>query len=398
MSYPDIKYFLTSCRLQSYAPKFMEMGFDDVEFIVQEVFSSPQQMDNLVKQTNLKPGHLMKLHAAVEKLKGSQLRVRIRPYADLVPRSPALPAAYGISSPFPSPIASAVSSPRANPMASPRSNPVVSPITSPIANAFISPIALNRIASPLVLNPPSKPSFLSPRPLNKFAHTNSESQLEGQMEILERSLNRLLDMGDVESNASPELSSISPSPSSDSPLSSGSSSPTGSTFAHSTSSRLSGLPETFEIVKNKSSKKTQKKKVAKANLGYCPDGLFCAERFTCKLLHDKDELDFFRNPVAKTKACTRNLGGVCDKHPDACSYAHSSKDARCIRCRQRGHFVGQCLQTKTRPCRRKNGGVCDRDPLVCGFAHSKKDARCFSCKERGHFYDQCPQQVTTTSA
>jgi len=392
---------LGSCRLQSYAPQFVELGFDDVEFIVQEVFTSPQQIDNLVKQTNMKPGHLMKLHAAVQKFKGNQLRTR-----DLVPHSPAIPAAYGVSSPFPSPIASPVSSPRSGLMASPRANPIIrpihnSPIGSPIASPFLGP----RIASPLILNPginppplhtakPSRP-FLNQ---NKFAHTNSESQLEGQMEDLERSLNRLLDMGDMESSPPTELSAISPVPSSVS-LSSGSSSPTGSTFTAQSSPQLScaNLPENFETVKNKSSKR-QKKKAARANLGYCPDGLFCSERLNCKLLHEKDELEFFQNPVSKTKACTRNLGGVCDKHPDACSYAHSSKDARCIRCRQRGHFVGQCLQTKTRPCRRKNGGVCDRDPLVCGFAHSKKDARCFSCKERGHFYDQCLQKVSTTSS
>lgn len=40
---------------------------------------------------------------------------------------------------------------------------------------------------------------------------------------------------------------------------------------------------------------------------------------------------YFRSPLAKTKACTRNMGGVCDKHPDQCSYAHSRKDARCDR-------------------------------------------------------------------
>jgi len=383
------------------------MGFDDVEFIVQEVFSSTQQIDNLVKQTNIKPGHLMKLHAAVEKLKGHSRVPRIRPYNADLPRSPALPA-YGVSSPFPGPIASPLSSPRSRPVASSRANPIISPIHSgPIGNPLGSPfISLNRIASPLVLNPPplhtTKPSPPSPLPLKSFAHTPSESQLEGQMEDLERSLNRLLDIGDIESG-SPELSSasISPFQLSESPLSSGSSSPTESTFATQslTSLQLScaNLPENFETVKSKAAKK-QKKKAAKANLGYCPDGLFCSERLNCKLLHNKDELEFFQNPVAKTKACTRNLGGVCDKHPDACSYAHSSKDARCIRCRQRGHFVGQCLQTKTRPCRRKNGGVCDRDPLVCGFAHSKKDARCFSCKERGHFYDQCPQKATTASA
>jgi len=140
---------------------------------------------------------------------------------------------------------------------------------------------------------------------------------------------------------------------------------------HSQPSSPTKIPETFEVVKTKTSKKL-KKKAAKANLGFCPDGLFCTERLNCKLLHEKDDLLFFRNPVSKTKACTRNLGGVCDKHPDNCGYAHSSKDAQCLRCRQRGHFVGQCQQTKTRPCRRKNGGVCDRDPLMCGFAHSKK--------------------------
>jgi len=143
----------------------------------------------------------------------------------------------------------------------------------------------------------------------------------------------------------------------------------------------------FEAVKIKGARRQKK------DAQMCPEGFFCTERESCKLNHSKDENLFFKNPLAKTKACTRNLGGVCDKHPDSCNYAHSSKDARCLRCRQRGHFVGNCVQTKTRPCRRKNGGVCDRDPLMCPFAHSKKDARCLHCKERGHFIDQCPQKI-----
>jgi len=277
MNYPDIKSFLGSCRLQYYAPKFVEMGFDDVEFIVQEVFSSTQQIDNLVKQTNIKPGHLMKLHAAVEKLKGHSRVPRIRPYNADLPRSPALPA-YGVSSPFPGPIASPLSSPRSRPVASSRANPIISPIHSgPIGNPLGSPfISLNRIASPLVLNPPplhtTKPSPPSPLPLKSFAHTPSESQLEGQMEDLERSLNRLLDIGDIESG-SPELSSasISPFQLSESPLSSGSSSPTESTFATQslTSLQLScaNLPENFETVKKVKQLKNKRKKQQKRTLG-----------------------------------------------------------------------------------------------------------------------------------
>ena len=38
---------------------------------------------------------------------------------------------------------------------------------------------------------------------------------------------------------------------------------------------------------------------------------------------------------------------------------------RILRCRQRGHFVGDCGQAKSKPCKRLKGGICQRYALSC---------------------------------
>jgi len=411
MSYPDIKTFLSSCRLDEYTPKFLEMGFDDVDFLINYISSSSQQMQALVKQTNLKPGHIMKLTTAITRYQQQ----------------------------FPGKLI------HSTPIRTEEED------SSGIPYSTVPPLRVSSI--PFTTSPSVGPAFRQPRLTSHVSPTSptAESQLEGHMEDLERSLNRLMDVDGDESyseiarpssilsvSSTTSVSSAPLSPvSSQSPSLEPSSTPRSGTPdmailpppaslqpplvipqsqkkkvlsppalpksvspksvspKSSISASISKPPETFEVVTIKSSKR-QQKKAAKANQTFenCPDGYFCTERFNCKLNHTKDEKLFFRNPLAKTKACTRNLGGVCDKHADNCGYAHSSKDARCLRCRQRGHFVGQCLQTKTRPCRRKNGSVCDRDPLMCGFAHSAKDARCLSCEARGHFVEQCPEKIS----
>jgi len=122
----------------------------------------------------------------------------------------------------------------------------------------------------------------------------------------------------------------------------------------------------------------------------CEDAYFCEAGEQCPKVHTFDELTYFRGPLAKTKMCTRNLGSICDQIPSLCNYAHSSRDARCERCHERGHFVGDCPLCKFKPCRRLKSGVCSRDPLYCAFAHSPADARCLTCHQRGHFSDHCP--------
>eukprot|EP00456_Euglypha_rotunda_P066928 TRINITY_DN5775_c0_g1_i9.p1 TRINITY_DN5775_c0_g1~~TRINITY_DN5775_c0_g1_i9.p1 ORF type:complete len:183 (-),score=27.73 TRINITY_DN5775_c0_g1_i9:18-566(-) len=156
MSYPDIKTFLSSCRLEEYTPKFLEMGFDDVDFLINYISSSPQQMQALVKQTNLKPGHMMKLNAAIQRYHQQFPGKLIHPQTT--------PDGVEDSS----------------------SSEVVDPPTGPSS--------VSQPVGPSVFYRQQPRGGSQVFSSSETSSSTAESQLDGQMEDLERSLTRLMDL------------------------------------------------------------------------------------------------------------------------------------------------------------------------------------------------------------
>ncbi len=77
----------------------------------------------------------------------------------------------------------------------------------------------------------------------------------------------------------------------------------------------------------------------------CEWGVHCAMGSKCKCKHTEDEIKVFNKwPKIKWKT---ELCGKLDKHTTEaeqkwCPYAHSDKEAWCLKCKMTGHFTEKC--------------------------------------------------------